>query len=76
MARYAGTLEGGTVMLRISWLFKEFEFWNGKRNEKKYDEALLNFAYRAINLARVGNLYTKNSKGEIVRVSDGKKVEL
>jgi hypothetical protein len=75
LARDAGTLEGGTVMLKITKLFKAFEYWNGKREHRKHDEALQEFAYRAINLSRAGKLYTENSKGEIVRVSDGKKVQ-
>lgn len=60
-------------MLRITKLFKAFEYWNGNRNQYKHDEALREFAYRAINLSRAGKLYTENSKCEIVRVSDGKK---
>lgn len=61
-------------MLRITKLYKAFEYWNGKREQHKHDEALQEFAYRAINLSREGKLFTLNSKGEIVRVSDGTEV--
>lgn len=75
METFTGDLEGGTVMLRITKMFNKFESLNGLRNTTKCEEAVQDFAYRALWLARIGNLYTKNSKGEIVRVSDGKKVQ-